>query len=148
LYLRSVDESDAKPIAGAEDANRQPFYSPDGKWIGYQASGKLKKIPFNGGAPDILSDDVQHRGLWWNTDDTILYGHTIGGIMLISIRGKAPESVINGQLIVPGTTFALPPIRMTYIRQTWAYTPAVCGPAHPYNWLEFSDRLIQTAATG
>ena len=104
LYLRSIDESNAKPIAGAEDANRQPFFSPDGKWIGYQANGKLKKIPVNGGAPDILSVDVQHRGLWWNTDDTILDGHSIGGIMRISIHEKTPESVIkrkSGSLLDP-----------------------------------------------
>jgi serine/threonine-protein kinase len=104
LYLRSVDESNAKPIAGAEDADRQPFFSPDGKWIGYQGGGKLKKIPVNGGAPDILSDDVQHRGLWWNTDDTILYGHFIGGIMRMSIHGSTTESVIkrkSGSLLDP-----------------------------------------------
>jgi eukaryotic-like serine/threonine-protein kinase len=104
LYLRSVDESNAKPIAGAEDADRQPFFSPDGKWIGYQGGGKLKKIPVNGGAPDILSDEVQHRGLWWYTDNAILYGHFIGGIMRMSIHGSTTESVIkrkSGSLLDP-----------------------------------------------
>jgi serine/threonine protein kinase len=99
LYLRSIDELNAKPIAGTEDAARQPFFSFDGKWIGYQSySAKLKTIPVNGGAPNILSDDVQHRGLWWNKDDTILYGREAGDIMRISIHGGTPESIIKRKL--------------------------------------------------
>ena len=35
LYLRSVDELTAKLIAGTEGNTRNPFFSPDGKWIGY-----------------------------------------------------------------------------------------------------------------
>ena len=35
LYMRSVDELTAKLIAGTEGSTRSPFFSPDGKWIGY-----------------------------------------------------------------------------------------------------------------
>jgi hypothetical protein len=35
LYLRSVDELTAKLIAGTEGYLQQPFFSPDGKWVGY-----------------------------------------------------------------------------------------------------------------
>ena len=58
LYLRSMDELDAKLIAGTERSHNQPFFSPDGKWIGY-CSGtdqKLKKIAISGGAPVTLCD--------------------------------------------------------------------------------------------
>jgi hypothetical protein len=47
LYLRSVDELNAKLVAGTEGDTRQPFFSPDGKWIGYfsPADRQLKKLP-------------------------------------------------------------------------------------------------------
>src|SRR5262249_16372965 len=41
LFLRPLDSNDAKPIAGTEGASG-PSFSPDGQWIGFFASGKLK----------------------------------------------------------------------------------------------------------
>jgi hypothetical protein len=43
LYLRSMDEFDAKLIIGTERSPANPFFSPDGKWIGYfsTADGEL-----------------------------------------------------------------------------------------------------------
>ena len=33
-----------------------PFFSPDGRWIGFFADGKLKKIAAAGGSPSIVAD--------------------------------------------------------------------------------------------
>jgi eukaryotic-like serine/threonine-protein kinase len=43
LHLRSLQDRDAKPVAGTEGAGT-PFFSPDGKWIAFFADGKLKKL--------------------------------------------------------------------------------------------------------
>jgi eukaryotic-like serine/threonine-protein kinase len=43
LYGRSVAELEARAIAGTEYA-RAPFFSPDGRWVGFFASGHLKKV--------------------------------------------------------------------------------------------------------
>ena len=53
LYMRSVDELTARLIAGTEGNTETPFFSPDGKWIGYVSltDGKLKKIAARGGVP-------------------------------------------------------------------------------------------------
>ena len=58
LYLRSVDELDARLIAGTDKDSDQPFFSPDGQWIGYlsQSDQKLKKVAISGGAPVVLCD--------------------------------------------------------------------------------------------
>jgi len=50
LYLRAMDSTEAKPIDGTEGA-RGPFFSPDGKWIGFFTQNKLEKVPTSGGAP-------------------------------------------------------------------------------------------------
>jgi Tol biopolymer transport system component/predicted Ser/Thr protein kinase len=55
LYLRAMDSPEARPISGTEGAVA-PFFSPDGQWLGFFTSGKLKKISVNGGAALTLSD--------------------------------------------------------------------------------------------
>ena len=53
IFLRPMDTQEARPISGTEGAS-EPFFSPDGQWIGFFANGKLKKISVNGGAPGTL----------------------------------------------------------------------------------------------
>src|SRR4051812_17741212 len=43
LFLRPLDALKAEPLAGTEGA-ASPFFSPDGRWIGFIANGKLKKL--------------------------------------------------------------------------------------------------------
>ena len=42
LRLRSLDSLLSTPIPGT-DGGTSPFFSPDGKWIGFAAGPKLKK---------------------------------------------------------------------------------------------------------
>ena len=53
LYLREVAQMDAVPIRGTDGAVN-PFFSPDGQWIGFAADGQLKKVPIGGGPPVTL----------------------------------------------------------------------------------------------
>ncbi|MCM2257968.1 MAG: protein kinase [Vicinamibacteria bacterium] len=50
-----------------------PFWSPDGKWIGFFASGKLYKVPAAGGSPQALADAPRARGGTWNARGEILF---------------------------------------------------------------------------
>jgi Tol biopolymer transport system component len=95
LHLRSVDDLVGKLIAGTEGSTSQPFFSPDGKWIGYLSVGdfKLKKINVHGGAPVALCDAYPY-GVSWGTDNTIIYGQASGGIIRISGNGGTPESLV------------------------------------------------------
>ena len=54
-YTRLLYQSQATPLAGTENAS-YPFFSPDGKWIGFFVDGKLKKISVEGGAAVTLCD--------------------------------------------------------------------------------------------
>jgi eukaryotic-like serine/threonine-protein kinase len=93
LYLRSVGELTAKLIAGTEGNASSPFFSPDGKWVGYYSDMKLKKIVVGGGAPVVLCDAATVQGAWWNDENIIAYSQLIGDIMRISATGGTPESI-------------------------------------------------------
>ena len=73
LWVRSVDKNDAREIAGTEGAHG-PFFSPDGKAIGFFTRGHLKTVNAAGGAVIELVDRVDARGATWNADGTIVYG--------------------------------------------------------------------------
>ncbi|MBP1611037.1 MAG: serine/threonine protein kinase [Acidobacteria bacterium] len=90
LYIRSVDELTAKLIAGTEGSTQQPFFSPDGKSIGYFSVNdrQLKKIAISGGAPVTLCAVTQLLGAWWGADNTILYGQIPGDMMQVSGNGE------------------------------------------------------------
>jgi serine/threonine protein kinase len=86
LYLRSVNELTAKLIAGTEESVANPFFSPDGKWIGYCSvnDGKLKKIPINGGAPVMLCSATRLLGASWDADNTIVYSQPGSDIIIVT----------------------------------------------------------------
>ena len=102
LYLRSVDELDARLIAGTDQTSTQPVFSPDGRWLAYwsQNDRKLKKIAISGGVPVILTDTTRGvSGLSWNSDNTIVYCDVYGGgIKRISAEGGTPESLIKAEV--------------------------------------------------
>lgn len=78
LFLRSVDRHEPVPIAGTEDAS-DPFFSPDGEWIGFFARGSLQKVRVGGGQPFVLSAARAGGGATWTADDTIVFGGGPGG---------------------------------------------------------------------
>ena len=95
LVRRAMGEFEAIPIPGTEDGNR-PFFSPDGRWIGFFAGGELKKVQLDGGPAITLGlvSGFGHVGSW-GADGTILY--TVGGgtpgVSRISAEGGTPESL-------------------------------------------------------
>jgi Tol biopolymer transport system component len=72
LWLRPVGGITAQPLAGTEDV-RDPFWSPDARFIGFFAGGKLKKISASGGPVTVLCDAASGAGGTWNRDDIIVF---------------------------------------------------------------------------
>ncbi len=94
LYVRSLSSFEAAPLAGTEGAFN-PFFSPDGRWIGFFAQDKLKKIPVGGGAAQaIAADSGPSGGASWGEDGTIVYAPaaTTGrfGLWRVSANGGTP----------------------------------------------------------
>lgn len=91
LYVRGLDELDGRVVPGTEDAGA-PFFSPDGRWIGFFAAGKLRKVALAGGAPIALTDAAQPLGAVWMADGRIVFGASArGGLLRVSDRGGEAE---------------------------------------------------------
>jgi len=71
LMLSAIGRGESAPVAGTEGAS-EPFFSPDGRWLGFFADDTLKKIRVEGGSPITLTEAPAPRGVAWIADDTIL----------------------------------------------------------------------------
>ena len=94
IYLRPMDSQEARPISGTDGAS-DPFFSPDGQWIGFFADGKLKKISVNGGAAVTLADAGDPLGASWGSQGKIAFEPAGSGSPLqqVSDSGGAPQPV-------------------------------------------------------
>jgi len=93
LYIRSLDQLHATPVAGTDGAIG-PLFSPDGRWIAFFAEGKLKKVAVTGGATMTLCDAQAMRGGSWSEDGTIVFSPSNAGgtaLMRVSAAGGTPE---------------------------------------------------------
>ena len=80
LYLRAMDSQEAKPIPGTE-GGVNPFFSPDGRWVGFFAGGNLKKVSVSGGAALTLGDAGVPRGASWGSQGMIAFSPSGGGVL-------------------------------------------------------------------
>ena len=62
----------AQPGAVHTDDASTPFFSPEGQYIGFFASGKLKKVSVQGGGAVVLCDAPDGRGASWGDDGNII----------------------------------------------------------------------------
>jgi serine/threonine protein kinase/Tol biopolymer transport system component len=77
LYMRRLDQADAVPIPGTDGAEN-PFFSPDGQWIGYWADGEIHKAPLSGGPPLRVTAAALAFGASWGDDDRIVFSGGAG----------------------------------------------------------------------
>jgi serine/threonine protein kinase len=98
IFLRSIDEMDARLIANTDQMSDQPFFSPDGQWIGYASLNtmRLKKAAIRGGAPIDLCEAPLFYGAVWNPDNLIVFAERAGGIKKVSANGGIPETLVAG----------------------------------------------------
>ena len=97
LHIRPINGFEARPLPGATGAD-MPFFSPDGRWIGYFSRGKLWKLSLAGGAPVTICDVSQLIvGASWGADDSIVFAVVGTGLMKVSATGGSPESLTTLQ---------------------------------------------------
>src|SRR5262249_23629358 len=93
LWLRSLETGELVTVPNTENAT-WPFWSPDGREIGFFKDGKLKVLETASGATHDVADAVNGSGGSWGAlGDVVLAPSGIGGIVRASSAGGEPKAV-------------------------------------------------------
>jgi len=98
LWTRALADPKAEKLPGTEGAEL-PFWSPDGRSLGFFASGELKRISISGGPPQPIAPvTADVRGASWGADDQILFAPAFSGpLQQVSATGGkiTPATILN-----------------------------------------------------
>jgi serine/threonine-protein kinase len=94
LMVRAIDRLDGEPLP-ATDNTLGPFVSPDNEWVGFFTRQELRKVPFAGGTPVVLSRITGlPRGASWSGDGTIVFATSDRTTGLLSVSPGGGESKV------------------------------------------------------
>ena len=93
IWVRSLDTLEARGLTGTE-GGFSPFWSPDGRSLGFFAADKLKKIEVAGGPPVTLCDASPGLSGTWSPAGVIVFSPAAGtALQKVSASGGVPASV-------------------------------------------------------
>ena len=95
LVVRAINQLEGQPLTATAGA-RQPFISPDGRWVGFFAGTELKKVSITGGpAITLCRYTAAPRGASWGEDDTIIFASsdTTTGLQRVPAGGGEPAAL-------------------------------------------------------
>jgi len=106
IWVRRMDGFAIQPLPGTDDA-MIPFWSPDGRSIGFFAERKLKRVPAAGGVVQTICEAADGRGASWGVDDVIAFAPApFGGLWKVPAAGGTPAPLTRTDK--PGATHRLP----------------------------------------
>ena len=93
LYVKWLNEPEPKAIPGTDSA-AEPFFSPDGRWLGFFANRQLKKVSLTDGTMVVVAPANDSTGAAWAPDGTIVFapGYSTG-LVRISADGGSSQPV-------------------------------------------------------
>ena len=109
IWIRALDASAAAPLAGTDRAS-SPFWSPDSRFLGFFADGRLMKIEVGGGPPTVLCNVNGGAGGTWNRDGIIVFAaiqsplqkvHSSGGIPTPAVSLQGAETAHTRPVFLP-----------------------------------------------
>lgn len=98
LFRRRLQDSEATAIPGTQGA-RSPFFSPDGKWVGFWLPNRFMKAPLDGGPPLEIGPagaglDIAPMGVSWGPDDQVFFSMvSMPGIWSMPAAGGTPRQL-------------------------------------------------------
>jgi Tol biopolymer transport system component len=95
LYLRDMSTGEVRSLPGTDGAIH-PFFSPDGRWIGFLTKDQVKKIPRDGGTVITLCPAISPILAWWINANVIYFTETeTFRLSRVSADGGKPEPLAN-----------------------------------------------------
>lgn len=95
IWVRSLDAAEPRPLAGTQGASR-PFWSPDGRYVGFFADSSLRRVGLWDDEPRILTPvaGIRVPGASWSRRDLILFaGSNRSGLSVVPANGGEPRAV-------------------------------------------------------
>lgn len=103
VWVRPMSGLDARAVPGTQTATF-PFWSPDGKSLGFFADNQMKIVDLNGSAPVTVAEAPFGRGGAWAADGTIVFSpSTLAGLMKVNVSGSAKAVTLTN---LDTTTFS------------------------------------------
>jgi serine/threonine-protein kinase len=112
LMLRSIDRVDAALVPAA-DYVYAPFFSPNGRWVGFFSRSELKKVAVTGGPATIVCEfSGAPLGASWGDDGMIAFAvrGPGGGLWRVSADGGEPERLAAPEAIDGDGSYAFPSV--------------------------------------
>ena len=134
IYLRAMDSLDARLIPGTEGAT-EPFFSPDGQWLGFFVGNKLKKAPVGGGAVLTLAETTFPGGASWGSQGMIAFAPSWASVLRSSCLALRPCSFPLPSRASIGPTQTLPSKRSGRVSAgTWFKVQRTHATRPPDTW--------------
>jgi Tol biopolymer transport system component/predicted Ser/Thr protein kinase len=95
LWLYPIGGQQPKALEGTQGAS-YPFWSPDGKALGFFADGKLKKIDIEKSQVQVICEAANGRGGTWNQDGIIVFSPDAqAGLHRVASSGGLPSEFLK-----------------------------------------------------
>ena len=154
LWICSVlDSLELRQLPGTETIPNipPPFWSPDSRYVAFDAGGKLKRVDVTGGPPQTICDvSAPVVGGSWNRDGTIIFNLNIVGIMQVPAAGGNPSPLTVVDASRKEGTHAFPsflPDGRHFIYVNLSDMPEYCGVYVGSLDAKPSDRARRVVAT-
>jgi Tol biopolymer transport system component len=126
LWLRRLDDPAARKLPGTQEGHA-PFWAPDGRHLGFVATGKLKRIELETGLVENVAElpaDENGGSAAWGPDGEIVFSSWEAAFKRVPARGGAPVEVS--------------PAETTPVERVWpTFLPG--GKRFLYLWRDYSD---------
>ena len=107
LYLRAMDSAEPVPVAGSENG-QYPFFSPDGRWLGFRIGTRIARTPVAGGSPETICESKGAAIGTWMDNNVIVIVDSLGlrqcapGGQMTTLLASGPAEVFNFPHALPG----------------------------------------------
>jgi eukaryotic-like serine/threonine-protein kinase len=143
IFARALDQLEPVPIPGTE-GGRAPFFSPDGRWIGFWVGARLVKTPVTGGAPITLADSTNPSFFGtasWGRDGKIVFPIGTDALAEVADAGGTPTILYRDSTQVVGDPTTLPDGRgVLFLRCRWD----ACGQRQEIAILDPAAHAVRT----